>query len=112
MVGNIILKRGDSLKLNIAYKDSHNIPIDLTGFAIVFKAKDMKGTNIISIDSTTPNVNSKIEFIDRILGLFNILVLNTDNLPLGIFNADIQYIDINGVKQSSKSFGLKIVDKL
>lgn len=72
----------------------------------------MNGTNILTIDSNISNINSKIEFIDRTLGLFNILVLNTDNLPLGAFNADIQYIDTNGIKQSSKSFGLRIVNKL
>lgn len=112
MANIITLKKGDSLKLNVVYKDSNNTPIDLTGFKLLFKVKDLKNINIISIDSAVNNPKSKIQFVDKVYGIFNILVIDTDNLPIGTFNADIQYIDADGIKQSSKSFGIKIVDKL
>lgn len=112
MANGIILKQGDSLKLNVDYKDSLNSPINLNGFTLIFRVFDTANNTILRLDSSSNTIDKKIEFIDRNNGIFYILVTDTSKLPNGNFSADIQYIDPNGIKQSSKSFGLKIVDKL
>lgn len=46
------------------------------------------------------------------LGEFSVIVKDTDNFILGNYDVDIEYIDVDGFQKSSKSFGMKVVERL
>lgn len=112
-MGTIILKSGDSLKWHIKYKQSDNTPVDLTSFSVNVDAYD-KVTNalLFKIDSTAPTANMYITTDKFNIGEFDIIVKDTSSFNKSSYSVDIQYVDAEGLKTSSKNFVLKIVDKL
>lgn len=45
------------------------------------------------------------------IGKFQVIIKYTSSFSTGDYYVDIQYTDVNGFKQSSESFNLKIVDR-
>ena len=107
------LKIGDSIKWNIAYKQSDNVsPVNLTGYTInvdaVNKANNSVLFNIVSSVSTS---NQYIT-IDAIAGTFTVVIKNTSSFLPGVYNVDIEYVTADEFKTSSKTFELRVVERL
>ena len=107
------LKIGDSIRWNIAYKQSDKIsPVNLTGYTInvdaVNKAKNSVLFNIVSSASTS---NQYIT-IDAIAGTFIVIIKDTSSFVHGVYNVDIEYVTADGFKTSSKTFELRVVERL
>lgn len=114
MSNTIVHKIGDSLTWQINYKQSDNItPVDLTGFIINFNAEN-KSTKVelFNIQSDTPSLNAFIDISDALNGNFALTIKDTNFFINGTYLVDIEYIDRQGYKTSSKSFELKVVERL
>lgn len=112
-MSTIILKIGDSLKWHIKYKQSDNTPVNLTGFSVNVDAYEkINNTLLFRIDSSTPTDNMYITVDDFNIGEFNIIVKDTSAFVKASYSIDIQYVDAEGLKTSSKNFILNVVDKL
>lgn len=113
-MANIVVKKGDSISWKVKYKQSDNItPVDLTGFSIDVDAYNRTNKALLfNILSGTPTSNMWIT-TDRLhLGEFSIVVKDTSGFTLGDYSIDIEYRDVDGFTKSSKSFGLRLVERL
>lgn len=113
-MANIVVKRGDSIIWKVVYKQSDNItPVDLTGFTIDVDAYNRNTKAILfNILSNAPTSNMYITTDTLNIGEFSIIIKDTDNFTLGDYLVDIEYIDSEGFHKSSKSFGVRIVERL
>ena len=113
-MASIVVKRGDSIIWKVVYKQSDNItPVNLTGFNIDVDAYN-RNTNAIlfNIVSNAPTSNMYITTDTLAIGEFSIIIKDTDTFSLGDYLVDIEYIDAEGFQKSSKSFGVRIVERL
>ena len=107
----ILLTKGDSIKWRINYKNSDNTPVDLTGFSVNVDAVNRETKmKIFKVDSSTPTSNAYITTSDFNIGEFDLIIKDTDTYPLGVYYINVQYVDQEGIKVSSKRITLKIVD--
>ena len=104
------LKIGDSIRWNIAYKQSDNIsPVNLTGYTInVDAVNKAKNSVLFNIVSSAPTSNQYIT-IDAVAGTFIVIIKDTSSFVPGVYNVDIEYVTADGFKTSSKSITLKII---
>ena len=107
------LKIGDSIRWNIAYKQSDNVsPVNLIGYTINVDAVNKANKSILfNIASSTPTSNQYIT-IDAIAGTFTVVIKDTSSFVPGVYNVDIEYITADGFKTSSKTFELRVVERL
>lgn len=107
------LKIGDSIRWNIAYKQSDNIsPVNLTGYTIDVDAVNKVNNSVLfNISSSAPISNQYIT-IDAIAGTFTVVIKDTSAFVPGVYNVDIEYVTADGFKTSSKTFGLRVVERL
>ena len=107
------LKLGDSIRWNIAYKQSDNIsPVNLTGYTInVDAVNKAKNSVLFNISSATPTANQYIT-LNPISGTFTVVVKDTSSFVPGVYNVDIEYVTADGFKTSSKTFELRVVERL
>ena len=110
----IKLKVGDSIRWAVGYKQSDGItPVNLTGYTIDIDAYDkVSGTQLFNIVSSTPTANSYIDTTDIINGNFSIIIKDTVGFAVGTYLVDIEYTTADGFKVSSKSFELKVQERL
>lgn len=107
------VKIGDSIRWTIAYKQSDNVtPVNLTGYAIKVKAvnKSTKVT-LFEINSDSPTSNQYIS-VTPLTGSFIVVVKDTDLFTQGVYSVDIEYTTVDGFTSSSKTFELKVVERL
>ena len=107
------LKLGDSIRWNIAYKQSDNVsPVNLIGYTINVDAVNKANKSILfNIASSTPTSNQYIT-IDAIAGTFTVVIKDTSSFVPGVYNVDIEYVTADGFKTSSKTFELRVVERL
>ena len=107
------LKIGDSIRWNIAYKQSDNIsPVNLTGYTIDVDAVNKANKNVLfNIVSSAPTSNQYIT-IDAIAGTFVVVIKDTSSFVPGVYSVDIEYVTADGFKTSSKTFELRVVERL
>lgn len=110
----IKLKVGDSIRWVINYKQSDGItPVDLTGYTIDIDAYD-KVTNslLFNITSNVSDANMYIDTTNKNQGEFIVIIKDTSLFPIGTYLVDIEYTTSDGFKTSSKSFELKVQERL
>ncbi len=107
------LKIGDSIRWNIAYKQSDNTtPVDLTGYTVEVQAINKANNSVLfNISSATPTANQYIT-LNPISGTFTVVVKDTSTFVIGVYNVDIEYTTADGFKTSSKSFELRTAERL
>ena len=107
------LKLGDSIRWNIAYKQSDNIsPVNLTGYTINVDAVNKANNRVLfNISSAAPTTNQYIT-VNPISGTFTVIIKDTSTFVHGVYNVDIEYVTADGFKTSSKSFELRVVERL
>ena len=107
------LKIGDSIRWNIAYKQSDNVsPVNLTGYTIDVDAANKANNNVLfNISSSAPTSNQYIT-IDAVAGTFIVIIKDTSSFVPGVYNVDIEYVTADGFKTSSKTFELRVVERL
>lgn len=108
------LKVGDSLLWNIQYKQSDEVtPVNLTGFTIDIDAYEKNtGALLFKVNSGTPTADTYISTTSLATGTFSLVIKDTSNFLVGDYLVDVEYTTADGFKQSSKSFGLKVQDRL
>lgn len=113
-MSNIIVhKIGDSITWQINYKQSDGItPVDLTGVIIDIDAINQINKEVLfNILSTESDPNSYLT-VDETSGVFSIVIKDTTAFKIGVYDVDIEFTDSEGFKKSSKSFILKVVERL
>ena len=110
---SIKLKIGDSIRWNIAYKQSDNVsPVNLTGYTINVDAVNKANNRVLfNIVSSSPTANQYIT-LNPISGTFTVIVKDTSTFAIGVYNVDIEYITADGFRTSSKSFELRTATRL
>lgn len=107
-------KVGDSIVWKIKYLQSDNItPVDLTGFKIDVDAYNKTSKALLfNIDTNGVSNNMYITKDTLAIGEFSIIIKDTSTFTTGEYLVDIEYTDVDGFTKSSKSFGLKLVERL
>ena len=110
----LTLKIGDSIVWNIQYKQANNIAVNLTGFMIDINAQSkFNNKELFKITTTTtPNDNMYINMTNIVNGEFQVIIKDTSFFTKGDYFVDIEYTDQQGIKKSSKSVTLKVLDRL
>lgn len=112
MAGTTV-KIGDTIVWNVQYNQSNNTPVDLTGFTIDIDAQNKTtGVELFNVVSTSPSANRYIDITNIATGSFTLVIKDTQAFIKGEYFVDIEYTDANGIKNSSKSFTLKVVERL
>jgi hypothetical protein len=113
-MATIVNKIGDSISWKVRYLQSDNsTPVDLTGFVIDVDAYHKVTKELLFNIDTLSSTSSRYITTDLVsLGEFTIVIKDTEGFPLGDYLVDIEYTDVEGFKRSSKSFGLKVVERL
>ena len=106
-------KIGDSITWQINYKQSDGItPVDLTGVIIDIDAINQINKEVLfNILSTESDPNSYLT-VDETSGVFSIVIKDPTAFKIGVYDVDIEFTDSEGFKKSSKSFILKVVERL
>lgn len=115
-MSNIIVhKIGDSITWQINYKQSDGTPVNLTGTTIsidaINKANRANKEVLFNILSTANDPNSYL-VINEISGIISVIIKDTTTFKLGTYDVDIEFTDSLGFKRSSKSFILKVLERL
>ena len=107
------LKIGDSVRWNIAYKQSDNVtPVNLTGYTINIDAVNKANNSVLfNVSSSVSTVNQYIS-VNALSGTFTIVIKDTSTFIPGVYNVDIEYVTADGFKASSKTFELRVVERL
>ena len=107
------LKIGDSIRWNIAYKQSDNVsPVNLIGYTINVDAVNKANKSILfNVVSSAPTSNQYIT-IDAVAGTFIVIIKDTSSFVPCVCNVDIEYVTADGFKTSSKTFELRVVERL
>jgi hypothetical protein len=113
-MASITNKIGDSISWKIKYLQSDNItPVDLTGFSIDVDAYHKVNKELLFNLDTSSSTLSRYITTDLLnIGEFTIVIKDTGAFPQGDYLVDIEYTDTDGFRKSSKSFGLKVVERL
>lgn len=113
-MATLIQKRGDSITWKISYKQSDGItPVDLTGFIIDVDAYEKITKSILfNVVSNAPTPNMYITTDTLNIGEFSVIIKDTATFKIGNYDVDIEYIDPDGFQKSSKSFGMRVVERL
>jgi hypothetical protein len=114
-MANIVLKIGDSIIWNLQYKQSNGTtPVDLTGFKIDIDAISKADSSMVlfNVDTDNPTANMYIDTSDKVNGNFKLIIKDTQTFVKGDYLVDIEYTSADGYKSSSKSFGLKVQERL
>lgn len=108
----IVHKKGDSIRWNVKYNHESGTAYNLTGFTIIVSIKDrVSNVSIFDINSNIYNGKHQITTDQLNIGKFQVIIKDTSSFSTGDYFVDIQYTDVNGFKQSSESFNLKIVNR-
>ena len=107
------VKIGDSIRWTITYKQSDNVtPVNLTGYTIKVKAVN-KSTKAVLFDiNSNSSTSNQYISVTPLTGSFIIVVKDTDSFTQGIYSVDIEYTTFDGFTSSSKTFELKVVERL
>lgn len=107
------LKIGDSVRWNIAYKQSDNVtPVNLTGYTINIDAVNKANNSVLfNVSSSVSTANQYIS-VNALSGTFTIVIKDTSTFIPGVYNVDIEYVTADGFKTSSKTFELRVVERL
>lgn len=108
------LKIGDSIRWPVTYKQADGItPINLTGYTIDVDAYN-KETNalLFNVVSTVPSANMYIDLTNIVAGQYVVVIKDTSIFTVGDYLVDIEYTSADGFKISSKSFELKVRERL
>lgn len=110
----IIHKVGDSIKWELKSLQSDGITVvDWSGYHIEVQAiNKVTGKELFKSSSLNITDNNYITTDNLDVGVFKIVVKNTDNFSVGDYSVDIKYISPDGFKQSSKSIQIKVVTRL
>ena len=113
-MAQIINKIGDSISWKIKYMQSDNItPVDLTGYTIDIDAYHKVTKALLFNVSTNDITSNQYVSVDSVSsGEFIVVIKDTSEFIAGDYLVDIEYTDIQGFRKSSKSFGLKVVERL
>lgn len=100
----IKVKRGDTIYLVCTYTDNSDVPVDITNISIESKVmssvkKHQLDFIVTKLDQTSPLQKGK----------FTITKSPTDDLPVGKYFWDIQYIE-EGLVQSTETMLLTVVE--
>ena len=107
------LKIGDSIRWNIAYKQSDKIsPINLTGYTINVDAVNKANKSVLFNIVSSASTSNQYITIDAIAGTFIVIIKDTSSFVPGVYNVDIEYVTADGFKISSKTFELRVVERL
>ena len=93
--------RGDSVALDVAFKDSNNTAIDLTGALVFFTVKkrvtDLDVDALIKVDIDIDQLANVDETFDPKLGVVEIAIPAEDTQGLaGVYSFDVQLKDSDG----------------
>lgn len=113
MSNTIVHKIGDSLSWQINYKQSDGItPVNLAGVIIDIDAISQINKEVLfNILSTESDPNSYLT-VDETSGIISIVIKDTTAFKVGDYDVDIEFTDSLGFKRSSKSFILKVLERL
>ena len=109
MAGTLVIKRGDTLKLNGSFKQTTGSAMNLTGFKVEVTIID-ETNKVITIAENASGNRSLV--VDKAAGTFALVMKDTEVLRNENYWVDFKYISADGVEQSSKSVGLKVKNKL
>lgn len=115
MSGIITHKAGDSIRWNISYKQADEVtPVNLNGYEVIVNctSRISGSAQLFTISSNGISSDRYITKDNFSIGVYQIIVKNTQSFPKGEYFVDIQYIDASGFKQSAKTFSLRIVERL
>lgn len=112
MADTIIHKIGDSISWSLNYKQSNNSPVDLTNYTININAINRSNVEAFNVSSDSPTSNQYIDISDVANGNFKFIIKDTSLFRRGDYYVDIEYTDLVGYKKSSKSFNLRLVERL
>lgn len=105
-------KIGDSVVWKINYRQDDGTPINLYGFDINIDAFNKVSKSKLFYFSLSNGTNNEYFIVDNIeLGEFTIIIKNTDYFKTGSYDVDLEFIDSQGFKRSSKSFNLRVVER-
>ncbi len=106
----ISVKRGDTWTVNFAYTDSEGAPINLLGASC---AMDLRGLYDETVLMSLSDVSGELT-INGAIGEIDLLVPYADMEPLGLgtYRADMEVTYPNGVRSSSETFGVDIVEDI
>lgn len=109
MAGTLVIKRGDTLKLNGSFKQTNGSAMDLTGFKVGVSIID-ETNKVVSIAETDSGNRSLV--VNHTAGTFVVVMKDTEVLKNENYWIDFKYTSADGVVQSSKSVVLKVKSKL
>jgi len=112
MATSIVHKIGDSINWSFNYTQSSSVAVDLTNFVININAMSKTSVEAFNISSNAPTLNAFIDITDVINGNFELSIKDTSSFLKGDYFVDIEYTDLQGYRKSSKSFILKLVERL
>lgn len=108
MTNKIILKLGDSFSFSGSYAQVDASPVNLTGYNLELRIYNRMANAVIVVKSTEPSPGNSIAITDHLLGKFSVLITDTSFLLEEDYFVDIATISETGIKQTSKSFYLRM----
>lgn len=112
-MAGITVKIGDTIVWNIQHNQSAGTSADLTGFMIDIDAQHKTtNTELFNVTSNGPTTDRYIDTTGLAQGSFTLVIKDTHNFVKGDYLVDIEYTDANGIRNSTKSFNLKVVERL
>ena len=110
---SLIIKRGDTLQLNVAYKEETvGTVINLSDFIITVSVIDTYGCTVIEVISDAPTQFRSISINDLVNGTFVITIKDTEVLIDDTYYIDFKYTTLDGIEQTSKAVKLIVKEKL
>ena len=101
-MSSIEIKRGDTAKYNIYFKDTNEDPIDITGYTVWFTVRRDEPASSVEDDSDADLAGEAIDQASFSAGLAVIEFSATDTtLDFGYYWYDIQYKKPDGTIYSS-----------
>lgn len=109
MAGTLVIKRGDTLKLNGSFKQTDGTAMNLIGFQVGVSILDESNKAIVIVEG---NTGSRSLSVNKVAGTFELVMKDTDILKNENYWIDFKYTSADGFTQSSKSVILKVKNKL
>jgi hypothetical protein len=99
-------KRGDGFSLTCTWKEN-GTPASLVGLTIAAQIRNPQNMKLVAALTVTPAADQTAH-----LGVFTLTptIANTSTWPLGEMICDLEVINANGLKRSSDSFIVPVIE--
>ena len=110
---SLTIKRGDTLQLNVAYKEEAvGTAINLSDYIITVSVIDTYGCAVVEVISDAPTQFRSISINDLVNGTFVITIKDTEVLIDDTYYIDFKYTTLDGIEQTSKAVKLVVREKV